>query len=96
MSCSPVKISGQGASTTNTPEGSPILIANLKADRQSASDWLFSKCYTLDSTSIIYPERYAGKNSVIRNEQGLNLQPFPGGDEAACGSDNQTTIQALQ
>ncbi|KAH7000833.1 hypothetical protein B0J12DRAFT_756340 [Macrophomina phaseolina] len=95
MSCSPVKITGSGPSTNVTPEGHPLMIANmnpLSGDTAQANALL--QCRTQDSTSVEYPDRYKGFNAVIRAPVALNLQPFPGGNRS-CSSDNPEIVEAL-
>lgn len=96
MSCSPVRILGSGPSTNVTPEGHPLLIANLKPlsgeDNQSNA---LSQCITEQGTSIEYPEKYKGINAVIRAPIALNLQPFLGGNDSTCGSDNADIVRML-
>jgi hypothetical protein len=98
MSCSPVKIIGVGASVSVTPQGSPLLIANLQADPSAlpANDQIWASCHTDDSTAIIYPNMYEGYDPVIRAPKALNLVPFPGGENLVCASNNSNTVKALQ
>ncbi|EON65846.1 hypothetical protein W97_05088 [Coniosporium apollinis CBS 100218] len=98
MSCSSVTIEGSGEPTTITPEGPPLLIANLQADANNAprNDPLWSKCHSNEETSVIFPQRYRGLNPVIRAEKVLKFEDFPGRDDPACASDNADTLAALR
>lgn len=101
MSCSCVTIRGNSTATTTTPSGPPLLIANLPAQPPSSpaeypiEDPIWQVCHTLDDTSIEYPSRYQGVNPVIQAPVALSLQPFLGGNNTTCGSDNPDTVSAL-
>ena len=101
MSCSCISIQGNSTATTTTPHGPPLLIANLPAQApnnpstQPTNDSIWEQCHTLDDTSIIYPLRYQGVNPAIYAPVALNLQPFLGGNDTTCGSDNQAMVSAL-
>lgn len=100
MSCSCVSILGS-SSATITPNGPPLLIANLPAQPPSnpsippMNDPVWERCHTSDDTSVIYPLKYQGVNSVIDAPAALHLQPFLGGNESTCGSDNLDMVSAL-
>ena len=84
MSCSSVDISGSGPVTTTTPAGPPLLVANLDPMKQ--------ECYTKEGTSVIYPQKYVVGAPVYRAAVALGLEPFPGPDPDACGSDSLTFV----
>lgn len=98
MSCSCVTIRGSGKGNATMPGGSPLLIANLQANLNvlPSDDTFWSRCNTVEGTSVIYPEKYKGLNAVVRAPIALNLQDFPGQDDPTCGSDNKNTIDALR
>lgn len=101
MSCSCISIQGDSTATATTPNGPPLLIANLPAQPPSnpstppTNDSIWEQCHTLDDTSIIYPLSYQGINPAVFAPVALNLQSFLGGKNTTCGSDNLEMVSIL-
>ena len=96
MSCSPVMIKGDGPTTTKTPKGPPLLIANLQFNKQVApmDDVFYARCHVPDDTSIVFPTMFSNCTQMDRAPIARNLQPL-NVDLTVCSSANETTRKLL-
>jgi hypothetical protein len=89
-------IRGDGPTTTKTPEGPPLLIANLQFSKQAApmDDVFYARCHVPDDTSIIFPGTFNNRTQMDRAPIARNLQPLDV-DLIICSSINETTQKLL-
>ncbi|KAK3064937.1 hypothetical protein LTS18_001901, partial [Coniosporium uncinatum] len=96
MSCSCVRIKGEGPSTEITPAGPPLLVANLQADPEAApaSGIIWSKCNTPPGTSIVYSAKY-DDTPTKRAPIALNLQEYPATEGTVCDTSSKELMEKL-